>query len=114
MNMSLKIHEQGNQMNVIVQGEIDAFTAPKLRERLFPLSEKEGIEMIINLSNVSYLDSTGLGVFVGVFKNIRSNQGKLRIVGLSQRLLRLFKMTGLANIIDISSQNEGEENESIV
>lgn len=114
MNISVKIQEQDGKISVIVQGEIDAFTAPKLRERLFPLSEKEGADITINLSDVNYLDSTGLGVFVGVFKNIKSNNGKLQIVGLSQRLMKLFKMTGLANIMDIYGRNEGEENESIV
>lgn len=114
MNISVKIQEQDQKISVIVQGEIDAFTAPKLRERLFPLSEKAGADITINLSDVSYLDSTGLGVFVGVFKNVKSNNGKLQIVGLSQRLMKLFKMTGLANIMDISGRNEGEENESIV
>ncbi|KAB2328571.1 STAS domain-containing protein [Cytobacillus depressus] len=112
MNISVKIQEEANKIKVDIQGEIDAFTAPKLRERIFPLTDKEGVEMIINLSNVSYLDSTGLGVFVGVFKNLRSNNGGLQIIGLSSRLMRLFKMTGLANIINISGQSEGEVNES--
>ncbi|MBY0121161.1 STAS domain-containing protein [Bacillus sp. S/N-304-OC-R1] len=114
MNISVKIQEQDLKFNVMVQGEIDAFTAPKLRERLFPLSEKAGADITIDLSGVTYLDSTGLGVFVGVFKNIRANDGNLQIVGLSQRLMKLFKMTGLANIMNISSRNEGEENESNV
>ncbi|MFE5278616.1 STAS domain-containing protein, partial [Bacillus cereus] len=52
---------------------------------------------------------TGLGVFVGVFKSIRSKDGELKLIGLSKRLIRLFEITGLAEIMDINSQNEGEE-----
>ncbi|MBP2243237.1 anti-sigma B factor antagonist [Cytobacillus eiseniae] len=108
MNISIEMKENDQFTSVDISGEIDAYTAPKLRESLFHLSEKEGGTMVINLSGVSYMDSTGLGVFVGVYKNIRSNNGQLYLQGLSARLMRLFEITGLSNIMDISSKNEGE------
>jgi anti-sigma B factor antagonist len=110
MNISININEDGKTVRVQVGGELDAYTAPKLREELFPLTEKEEVNMVIDLSKVSYLDSTGLGVFVGVFKNVRSNNGKFKITGLSDRLMKLFEITGLANIIDLETQLEGEAN----
>ena len=63
--------------------------------------------MIIDLSDVNYMDSTGLGVFVGIFKNVRANNGEFKLIGLSSRLIRLFEITGLADIIDINSKIEG-------
>ncbi|WP_080848787.1 anti-sigma factor antagonist [Cytobacillus gottheilii] len=107
MNISIDVKENEKLVEIKVSGEIDAYTAPKLRENLFPLAEKEGVQMVVNLSDVSYMDSTGLGVFVGVFKNVRANNGEFKIVGLSERLKRLFEITGLADIIDINSQIEG-------
>jgi len=107
MKENIEQHQNEKDVFVHVSGEIDAYTAPKLREELFPLTEKEGVEMVVNLSEVSYMDSTGLGVFVGVFKNVRANNGKFQIVGLSDRLKRLFEITGLADIIDINSGIEG-------
>ncbi|MCM3666763.1 anti-sigma factor antagonist [Mesobacillus subterraneus] len=107
MNISIDVKETESVLAVKVNGEIDAYTAPQLREKLFPLSEKEGVKMVVDLSEVNYMDSTGLGVFVGVFKNVRAHNGEFKIVGLSERLQRLFEITGLADIIDINSQIEG-------
>lgn len=107
MNISIDIKETESKSAVKVSGEIDAYTAPQLREKLFPMSEKEGVNMVVDLSEVNYMDSTGLGVFVGVFKNVRANNGEFKIVGVSDRLQRLFEITGLADIIDINSQIEG-------
>ncbi|MDE3840717.1 anti-anti sigma factor [Bacillus methanolicus] len=107
MNMTIEVEDKESLVEVKVSGEIDAYTAPQLREKLFPISEKAGIEMIVDLSEVSYMDSTGLGVFVGVFKKVRSNNGKFQLIGLSGRLKRLFKITGLADIIEINSKIEG-------
>ena len=107
MNISIDVKEKESVLAVKVNGEIDAYTAPQLREKLFPLSEKEGVKMVVDLSEVNYMDSTGLGVFVGVFKNVRAHDGEFKIVGLSERLQRLFEITGLADIIDINSQIEG-------
>ncbi|WP_423408780.1 anti-sigma factor antagonist [Heyndrickxia sp. MSNUG] len=107
MNISIDVKETESVLAVKVNGEIDAYTAPQLREKLFPLSEKEGVKMVVDLSEVNYMDSTGLGVFVGVFKNVRAHNGEFKIVGLSDRLQRLFEITGLADIIDINSQIEG-------
>lgn len=107
MNISIDVKETESTLAVKVSGEIDAYTAPQLREKLFPMSEKEGIKMVVDLSEVNYMDSTGLGVFVGVFKNVRAHNGEFKIVGLSERLQRLFEITGLADIIDINSQIEG-------
>ncbi|CAM3953859.1 anti-sigma factor antagonist [Mesobacillus zeae] len=107
MNISIDVNENNAVSEIKVSGEIDAYTAPKLRETLFPMSEQNGVKMTVDLSDVSYMDSTGLGVFVGVFKNVRSNEGEFKIIGLSSRLQRLFDITGLADIIDINSQIEG-------
>jgi len=107
MNIIIDVKEQELNVEVKVCGEIDAYTAPKLRERIYGYSEQQGIKMIVDLSDVNYMDSTGLGVFVGIFKNIRANNGELKLINLSNRLKRLFEITGLADIIDITSKIEG-------
>lgn len=53
------------------------------------------------------MDSTGLGVFVGVFKTVKKQGGSLKLENLSDRLIRLFEITGLKDIIDISAKSEG-------
>ncbi|MDP4162993.1 MAG: anti-sigma factor antagonist [Bacillota bacterium] len=107
MNIKIDIEEYNESLEIKVEGEIDAYTAPKLRDAIFPLSEKENVKMIIDLTDVLYMDSTGLGVIVGVFKSVRAHNGDFKLIGLSDRLKRLFEITGLADIIDINSQIEG-------
>ena len=107
MNIKVEINKFGEQTVVSVAGEIDAYTAPKLREAVLPIAEESNPNITINLKNVSYMDSTGLGVFVGLLKSVRKNNGQLNLVELSDRLERLFTITGLNDIIDISSKSEG-------
>ncbi|WP_163102429.1 anti-sigma factor antagonist [Peribacillus alkalitolerans] len=109
MNITIDVKDVDAKVEVKVKGEIDAYTAPKLRESLFPLSEQEKVKMTVNLSEVTYMDSTGLGVFVGLFKNVRAYNGDFAIEGLSDRLKRLFDITGLGDIINIKSDAEGEQ-----
>lgn len=107
MNISIDVQEQEQQTTIKLAGEIDAYTAPKLRETAFPYTEKQGADIVIDLSGVSYMDSTGLGVFVGLFKSLNANNGTLKLAGLSDRLKRLFDITGLADIMNINSGSEG-------
>ena len=107
MNITIDVKETEQQTKVRIVGEIDAYTARKLRETVFTYTEKENSNIVIDLSEVSYMDSTGLGVFVGLFKSLNANGGTLQLVGLSERLRRLFDITGLADIMNINSEVEG-------
>ncbi|KAB7704812.1 anti-sigma factor antagonist [Bacillus aerolatus] len=107
MNITIDVKEMEQYTKVKIVGEIDAYTAPKLRETIFPYAEKKNTKIVIDLSEVSYMDSTGLGVFVGLFKSLNANEGTLQLTGLSERLRRLFDITGLADIMNINSEVEG-------
>ncbi|MBU8880531.1 anti-sigma factor antagonist [Bacillus sp. FJAT-29790] len=113
MNIKVDKNHNNEETFVFVAGEIDAFTAPKLREELLPLAEGQNKSLIVSLKDVSYIDSTGLGVFIGLIKLVKKNDGELKLVNLSGRLERLFQITGLSNIIDISSNSEVGDNETI-
>ena len=96
-----------------VVGEIDAFTAPVLRERLASVENVQGLKAELDLSEVEYMDSTGLGVFVGFYKAVSSNGGHVKITGLNRRLNRLFEITGLNEIID-TEKKESENNNATI
>lgn len=107
MNVSVDVKKCGEQTVIKVAGEIDAYTAPRLKESIYPLSLKEKCNLLVDLTNVTYMDSTGLGVLVGTFKNVKKNEGHFSITGLSERLHRLFSITGLSEIMDINSDKKG-------
>lgn len=112
MVFNIDKHQNNNEILIQVSGEIDAYTAPKLREELMPLAEEDHQVMIVNLKDVTYLDSTGLGVFVGLFKQLQKNNGELKLIQLSDRLMRLFEITGLSNIMNLTANSEVEDDET--
>lgn len=107
MNIEINITEMNAEVHAKLAGEIDAYTAPKVREELFKYGDKQKLHMIVDLSDVSYMDSTGLGVFVGLFKALKANDGRLTLTGMSDRLKRLFEITGLADVMEINTEVEG-------
>jgi len=84
-----------------VQGEIDMYTAPRLRELLIDLVSKGHYHLIVNLDKVGFLDSTGLGVLVGGLKRVRAHDGSLDLVCTQQRILKIFRITGLTEVFGI-------------
>jgi anti-sigma B factor antagonist len=102
LNLDVKVKREDLTCIVLIKGEIDAYTAPQLKSELVPIAEEKDTNLIIDLTEVSYIDSTGLGVFVGTLKSTRRSGGGLRLVGLNERVRRLFKITGLDEIMDIS------------
>ena len=63
-----------------VTGEVDVYTAPMLRERIRELAAKGAVHLIADLSQVDFLDSTGLGALVGGLKRLREDGGSLALV----------------------------------
>jgi anti-sigma B factor antagonist len=101
MDLSLDTRPAGEQTVVVVGGEIDVYTAPKLRDRLVELVNAGNYHLIIDLEAVDFLDSTGLGVLVGALKRVRVHQGSLRLVCTQERLVKIFRITGLAKVFTI-------------
>lgn len=109
--LNLTVKEVTNQAAgpmLQIEGEIDVFTAPQFREKLLPLCTIEQT-VTVDLSQVSYIDSTGLGVLIGAYKALRSAGGKLVITGLNERLQRLFRITGLDELMEIEQGVQEDE-----
>jgi anti-sigma B factor antagonist len=86
---------------VDVEGEIDVYTAPRLRELLIDLVNKNNYQFVVNMEKVEFLDSTGLGVLVGGLKRMRAHDGSLDIVCTQERILKIFRITGLTKVFGI-------------
>ncbi len=101
--MDLKLgHYSKDGFEVVdVEGEIDISTAPRLRELLIDLASKGSYQLIVGLDKVGFLDSTGLGVLVGGLKRVRPHDGSLDLVCTQERILRLFRITGLTKVFGI-------------
>lgn len=102
MELTLNVHSDDPGYTVIaVNGEIDVYTAPKLRETLISLVEAGSYQLIVDMEGVEFLDSTGLGVLVGGLKRVRAQDGWIDLVCTQNRILRIFKITGLNKVFSI-------------
>ncbi|MBB6451275.1 anti-sigma B factor antagonist [Geomicrobium halophilum] len=106
MNLDLQTKALSVGTRLYVGGEIDAYTAPQLKEALMPLVEKQEAYVIVDLEEVNYIDSTGLGIFVGALKAADQHNSTMRLVSLNDRVKRLFSITGLDEVIDIAEKRE--------
>ena len=103
MDLSLSTREDAGTLVVDIGGEIDVYTSPKLRERLVGLVGEGARRLVVDLEDVEFIDSTGLGVLVGVLKRIRARDGVMSLVCSQDGLLRVFRITGLENVFSIYS-----------
>ena len=101
MDLTLETREADGKTVVAVGGEIDVYTAPKLRDKITELVGEGVYDLVIDLSAVEFLDSTGLGVLVGGLKKVRAHDGSLMLVCNQDRLLKIFRITGLAKVFVI-------------
>jgi anti-sigma B factor antagonist len=101
VDLSLATKDEGDITVVEVGGEIDVYTAPKLREQLIELVSNGRYQLVVDMENVDFLDSTGLGVLVGGLKRVRAHDGSLRLVCTQERILKIFRITGLTKVFPI-------------
>lgn len=102
IDLGLAVSEQAGWVVLAVSGEVDVATAPRLREQLIDLVNAGSTRIVIDLDNVEFLDSTGLGVLVGALKRVRTAKGELALVCSEQRILKLFEITGLTKVFAMS------------
>ncbi|SEN82052.1 anti-sigma B factor antagonist [Amphibacillus marinus] len=107
INLNVEVVEQDQSTTLVLTGEIDAYTAPILKESLLPLTKTANAEVIVDLEQVNYMDSTGLGVFISALKSAKEHDSKLKLIQLQERVHRLFKITSLDSIIDIDTTVRG-------
>lgn len=103
VDLSLTTRTEGDSTVVVVGGEIDVYTAPKLREQLIDLVAAGNYHLVVDMEGVEFLDSTGLGVLVGGLKRVRAHDGSLRLVCTQERIMKIFRITGLTKVFSIHS-----------
>jgi anti-sigma B factor antagonist len=101
VDLSLETRQSDDVTVVAVGGEIDVYTAPKLRDKITELVSDGRYHLVIDMESVEFLDSTGLGVLVGGLKKVRAHDGSMEIVCNQDRLLKIFRITGLAKVFTI-------------
>ncbi len=87
-----------NNTIISISGDIDAYHSPKLKEEMEKFIKSETENIILNLTDVPYIDSAGLGTLVSILRESRNYKKELKLVGLRKNIKRIFEMTRLDKI----------------
>lgn len=98
--MTVTVRSSESSAVVAVSGDVGAGTAPTLRARIESLVERETPrQVVLDLSDVDFVDSSGLGTIVRAHKHLRKAGGTLSLVVTSDTVLRVFQMSGLDRVL---------------
>jgi len=107
LNLTVDVKENEKETTLFLKGEIDIYTVGLIKKELLPLTKVNGQTIVINFKDVNYMDSTGLGVFISALKSTKEYGSELKIINLQDRVLRLFKITGLDEIMNLKAAIRG-------
>lgn len=100
--MSLSIEKQYRQdkdlWDVKIMGEVDIYTSDKMKEALNQMIEEKKSEIQIDCRELSYIDSSGLGVLIGILKKLKEEEKNLVVMNARSNILKLLSITGLDKV----------------
>lgn len=100
--MSIKINSTLDTLNnfwtVSLAGELDVSTADELKKYLHKLVDEKNIDIKLNLEDLDYIDSTGLGVMIGILKRLKIEDKEVYIEKPKNNVRKIFNITGLDKI----------------
>lgn len=100
MSLIINLETKKDVLLIRLQGELDHHTAENLRNKVSEKIEKNNIHhIVLNLQELAFMDSSGLGVILGRYKQIQSQGGEMVVCSISPAVKRLFDMSGLFKII---------------
>lgn len=104
--MNVEFKRNGHTLIVNLSGELDHHSAEKIREEIDLTMDKGFKNLIFNFSKVSFMDSSGIGVIIGRYKKVQRKGGITCITCLSDKIKRIFDISGLFKIIPYYSSDE--------
>lgn len=89
-----------------INGEIDLYNAPEIKEVINGLIQEQKTNVIINLEKVSYIDSSGIGALISSLSNLKKYQGGLKIINVFASVRKVFELTKLTSFFEIYDSEE--------
>lgn len=109
--MEISASQVDNSVIINIKGEIDLHTVDQFKQKLDKQIAKGHKNLILNLEQVDFIDSSGIGAILSKYKQLNKQKGKLVMVNVRPKIRRIFEVSGILRIIDIySSETEAVEN----
>lgn len=105
MSLDIKLNKasENNYVEVKPIGEVDIYTSPEFKNKVMELIEKKSVNIVINGEELEYIDSTGLGILMSIYKKSQEKNLKVKITNLKSNIYKLFDITGLNKVFDIKN-----------
>jgi anti-sigma B factor antagonist len=104
--MDIQMREQEGVAILSLSGRLDLASGATLKEQIKRLAEKEGNQVHLNLAEVEFINSSGLGALVSIMKEIRLLKGRLTLSNLASYVQEIFEITQLSHIFEIYATEE--------
>ena len=105
--MELELKQVRNTLLVRIRGEMDMVVAEKLRKEIDrKLDTKKVSNLVINLEEVTFIDSSGLGVIIGRFKKISGLNGKMYLVGARPQVHKILMFSGINRLVSMYNNEQ--------
>ncbi|MGB9665144.1 MAG: STAS domain-containing protein [Ignavibacteria bacterium] len=103
-NLSQKSFED---INIIeLKGYLDAHTAPRLEEAISNLVNNNQCKIVVNFSELNYISSAGLGVFMAFIETVRSKGGDIKFTAMNDKIYNIFDLIGFPKIYEFYKTDE--------
>lgn len=96
--LSISQEKMSDAVKIVLSGEVDIYTSQQLKDRLYSVLDEEKTDLLIDCSQLNYIDSTGLGIFVGALKKAKQYDRKISLTNLKDNIKKLFIITGLDKV----------------
>ncbi|WP_332692463.1 anti-sigma F factor antagonist [Halalkalibacter lacteus] len=107
MSLRIDLEKKGSVLLVRLEGELDHHTAEELRGQIEQkLVDGQVKHIVLNLELLTFMDSSGLGVILGRYKQVKANAGEMVVCAISSSVKRLFEMSGLFKIIRLEESEQ--------
>jgi stage II sporulation protein AA (anti-sigma F factor antagonist) len=100
--MYLKFKKEEEKLVVFMMGELDHHSAEEVRSKIDDRLDRESIaKLILDFKDVSFMDSSGIGVVIGRYKKMTTKNGKICIANVNNSVKRVFDLSGMFKIIKV-------------
>lgn len=103
---SFNISDENDSTIISISGDLDAQTAPELEKEIENLVGKDKVKIITDFTELTYISSAGLGVFMSQIENIRNKGGDLKLTQMSEKVYLVFELLGFPMLFDITKTKE--------
>lgn len=104
--MSIRIKYEEDYVIVLPDEEIEVYNISEIKEVLFDIIEKGNRRLVMDMSRVEYIDSSGLGVLVSVLKKVKHAEGKLVLISPKSSVKQILSLTNLDKVFNIQDNLE--------